>query len=264
MKKKKASSKPFWKRAKQSRGSIGSGNIYIVAILGAMGFVGFALVGGGIPETRPNQLNSPVIILTPKPNKAQDNLQLQTFGYITPIPTPAVAASLCQNGNINNEPEILVYPNEKTTTVTVPSGGQVKVWVNDEGAPFISQNEQVDLSTGRIITPGDRTTKAPDNYLWEPALYISPETAESGGQPHFPNAIKGQFSNTPGIKSPGIKGPAYDPLPAGAIALAEDYTAEFIWDVSSLALSPGSYQAEFVIHDGDRDRGVGCYTLQIQ
>jgi hypothetical protein len=264
MKKKKTPPKPFWKHTKKNRGSMGSGNIYIVAILATMAFVGFALVGGGLPETTTKLPNSPVIILTPKPNSAKDNLQLQTFGYITPIPTPVVAASLCKDGNINNEPEILVYPNEQTTTVTVPSGGQVKVWVNDEGAPFISQNEQVNLSTGQVISPGDRAAKAPDNYLWEPALYISPATAESGGEPHFPTAVKGQFSNTPGVKSQGITGAAYDPLPTGAIALAEDYTAEFIWDVSSLGLTPGSYQAEFVIHDGDRDRGVGCYTLQIQ
>jgi hypothetical protein len=264
MKKKKSSSKSLWKNAKKSHGGIGSGNIYIVAILATMGFVGFALVGGGLPETRTTAPNSPVIILTPKPDGAKNNLQLQTFGYITPLPTPAAAASLCQNGNINNEPEILVYPNEQTPTITVASGGQVKVWVNDEGAPFISQNEQVDLSTGQIITPGDRGAKAPDNYLWEPALYVSPATAESGGQPHFPTAVKGQFSNTPGVRSPGVKGAPIDPVPSGAIAQVEDYTAEYIWDVSSLGLSAGSYQAEFVIHDGDRDRGVGCYTLQVQ
>jgi hypothetical protein len=45
--------------------------------------------------------------------------------------------------------------------------------------------------------------------------------------------------------------------------LFQPYTAEFIWDVNSLGLKPGQYLAEFVIHDGDRDRGVGCVAITI-
>jgi hypothetical protein len=53
-----------------------------------------------------------------------------------------------------------------------------------------------------------------------------------------------------------------DPAPAGT-KLSERYTTEDIWDVSALGLKPGTYSAEFVIHDGDRDRAIGCVTITI-
>jgi hypothetical protein len=170
---------------------------------------------------------------------------------------------LCTNDAVNNEPDILVgYA--PANGQTVGANGQIKVWVNDEAAPKIAPNEQIDPNTGAILTPGDRTAKADDGYLWEPALYIAPQTAESGGAPHFPTAIKGSYNNQPQIpKSSGTLVAGMDPVPAGA-TLDERYTAEDIWDVSSLGLGPGTYTAEFVIHDGDTDRAVGCVTIVIQ
>jgi hypothetical protein len=175
---------------------------------------------------------------------------------VLPPPPP-----LCTAGGANNEPGILVgYAPANNQSVGV--GGQIKVWVNDEGAPIIAPNEQVNATTGMITTPGDRTAKAADGYLWEPALYIAPQSAENGGTPHFPTAIKGDYNNTT-IKGPGTHVPGMDPAPPGSMPLQQQYTAEFIWDVSSLGLAPGNYLAEFVIHDGDRDRGVGCVAITI-
>jgi hypothetical protein len=163
---------------------------------------------------------------------------------------------------VNNEPDILVgYA--PANGQSVGANGQIKVWVNDEAAPKIAPNEQIDANTGAITTPGDRSAKAADGYLWEPALYIAPQTAENGGTPHFPTAIKGYYNNQPQLKVAGTLVPGMDPPPAGS-TLAEKYTGEDIWDVSSLGLGPGTYMAEFVIHDGDRDRGVGCVTIVIQ
>ena len=167
---------------------------------------------------------------------------------------------LCKAGGVNNEPKILVgYA--PASGQTVGATGQIKVWVNDEGAPIIAPGEIVDPTTGAITSPGDRTAKAADGYLWEPALYIAPETAESGGTPHFPTAIKGSYNNTT-IKGAGSLVAGMDPPPPGSV-LADRYTGEDIWNVSSLGLGPGTYFAEFVIHDGDRDRGVGCVTIVI-
>ena len=162
---------------------------------------------------------------------------------------------------MNNEPEILVgyYPGQGQT---VGATGQIIVWVNDEGAPKIAPNEIVDATTGRITTPGDRTALADDGYLWEPALYIAPQTAENGGAPHFPDVIKGDYNNQPS-KGKGTNVPGMDTPPPGS-NLSEHYTAEYIWDVSTLGLTPGTYFAQFVIHDGDDDRGVGCVNIVIQ
>jgi hypothetical protein len=174
---------------------------------------------------------------------------------------------LCSDEKINNEPEILAaYSPDNGQSVS--SGGQIKVWVNDEHPAIISAGEQVDPMSGLITAPGDRTAKAPDGYLWEPALYIAPDTAENGGTPHFPQYILGWYNANPpppGTRVPSggnMQVPGMDPVPPGT-KLSETYTTEYIWSVFDLGLAPGTYTAEFVIHDGDRDRGVGCVTIVI-
>jgi len=163
----------------------------------------------------------------------------------------------CNDPTVNTEPNILVgyVP---ANGQSVGNNGQIKVWVNDERAPFVAPGEQIDPTTGAITMAGDRTAKAPDNYLWEPTLYIN-------GHAFFPTAIKGPYNNHP----PTYQGASYptdapiDPVPPGAIAF-QTYTGEDVWDVSSLGLSPGTYAAEFVVHDGDRERAVGCISIVIQ
>jgi hypothetical protein len=155
----------------------------------------------------------------------------------------------------------------------VSQGGQNQVWVNDEWPELIAPNEEIDATTGAVLTPGDREAKAPDGYLWEPALYIAPLTAESGGPPHFPQYIKGWYNNVPpanGVKPKGGKmaqalgssGASVDAAPAG-VSLREKYTTELVWNVDALGLGPGTYSGEFVIGDGDLDRAVGCVTIVI-
>jgi hypothetical protein len=92
---------------------------------------------------------------------------------------------LCTDESVSNEPEILAAYSPANGK-SVSENGQIKVWINDERAAIIAPNEQIDSMTGLITAPGDRTAKAPDGYLWEPALYIAPQTAENGGTPHFP------------------------------------------------------------------------------
>lgn len=190
----------------------------------------------------------------PVPSLGADAGPASPQGPLPPLP------ALCTAGGANNEAKILVgYA--PASGETVGANGQIKVWVNDEGAPIIAPGEQIDPATGAITTPGDRTAKASDGYLWEPALYIAPDTAENGGTPHFPTAIRGSYNATT-KKGGGTLVPGMDPPPAGS-SLSQSYTGEDIWDVSSLGLAPGTYIGEFVIHDGDKDRGVGCVTIVI-
>jgi hypothetical protein len=182
---------------------------------------------------------------------------------VAPMAPPVMAPALCNNPAVNTEGQILVGYFPPLGTL-VGAGQQIKVWVTDENPPFIAPNEQTDHTTGQVITPGDRTAVAADGYKWEPALYIAPSTAEDGGTAIYPNYMRGDYCNTPPtrciVKGPG---PAIEPAPAGSGGLLQ-YTAEFIWDVSALNLTPGQYIAEFVIHDGDRDRGVGCVNIQLK
>jgi hypothetical protein len=112
--------------------------------------------------------------------------------------------------------------------------------------------------------------KSHDGYHYEPALYIAPRTAKSGGTPHFPHWIKGWYNNAPPATKPkgknlmlGTQGAPVDMAPAGT-SLREKYTTELIWEVSELGLAPGSYSAEFVIGDGDYDRAVGCVMIVVE
>jgi hypothetical protein len=202
----------------------------------------------------------------PPKTSCEDN----EFGCGNDGGTPPMPA-LCSDESVNNEPEILVGYSPAMGE-SVAQDGQIKVWVNDERPEIIAGNEQIDAMTGMIITPGDRTVKAADGYLWEPALYIAPQTAESGGTPHFPQFIKGWYNNMPpanggargGGRTPvmGTQVPGMDPVPPG-MKLSEKYSTEIIWDVQALGLPPGTYIGEFVIHDGDRDRAIGCVTITI-
>jgi len=260
-KKKKISAK------KMQRGTVG--NFFVYGVVALLIVLAVTAVGGLPPESFPNS-GQVVNIITPTPGPDYNNLQLKTFGY-------TVVPSLCKIGGVNNEQTILVgySPLEGQSVGTT---GQIKVWVNDEGPPFISPGEIVDASSGAVLKPGDRTAKASDGYYYEPALYISPDTAETGGHAHFPDYIKGQFNNSPQTfeSNPDnpviVNGPAIDPIPNGGKPIGPNpngdkpnlYTAEDIWNISGLGLTTGTYEAEFLVHDGDHDRGVGCVSIVIQ
>jgi hypothetical protein len=189
------------------------------------------------------------------------------------VPSLPPAPKLCTDPTVSTEPQIIAGYSPSGTE-TVGSNGQIKVWVTDECPPFIATGETVDANTGMITMPGARTGVATDNYLNEPALYIAPQSADNGGTPHFPNYVKGDYNNMPfnfnsnplaflSCSSNDKKGPAYDPPPAGAAMLNQAFNAEFVWDVNKLGLAPGSYIAEFSIHDGDRERAIGCVNIVI-
>jgi hypothetical protein len=171
----------------------------------------------------------------------------------------------CTDPTVNNEGEILVGY-EPGPGQSVSSCGQVKVWVNDEFAPFIAPNEQVDPTTGQVIAPGDRNAIAPDGLLYEPALYIGSST------PIFPVFIKGFFNNDPqhftrvkGMPSNTISGAMGAPIdtPPPGTSLSQQYADEYIWDLCPLHLAPGTYTGVFVVADGDRNRAVGCVTIVV-
>lgn len=251
----------------------GIGNYFIVGVLALLLVLGFMAVGG-LPSQNSSETGQQVNVINPTPGPAHSDLQLKTFGYVTIVPTStAPEGSICQT-TVNSDPSIILtyLP---TAGQTVSATGQIKVWVNDAGAPFISTGEQVNPTTGAVTTIGDRAAKAADGYLLEPGLYIAPETVENDGQPHFPDFIKGQFNNT-GLLGNVTNGPEYDPLPPGSPQPGEvnpnglgfnRYVAEYIWNVQNLGLATGTYQAEFLIYGGtggDKDRAAICVTLIVQ
>jgi hypothetical protein len=286
------------------KGVANTGTIFIVLFLLVIITSAFMMIGGQLPGMRAsNPSGQQIIIITPTPQEKKDSLQLLTFYGITPTPLPTSAPSTthgCQGAQFNTEPEILVG-SDPGPGGTANTAGTIRVWVNDEGAPYIAPNEVVDAATGNITTPGDRTavdtgTDGDGNYLWEPTLYVIPadttavnntfcNAKTSGCTPHFPNIIKGQYSTADTYSSSshfGLSigsektsvavddytnfenGPNYlstSPIPMGQ--LYEEFTDEYIWNVSSLGLQAGTYQAQFVIHDGDRNLAIDCLNIKI-
>ncbi|HSX09056.1 MAG TPA: hypothetical protein VLF93_02810 [Candidatus Saccharimonadales bacterium] len=258
---------------KIQRGAVG--NFFVFGVL-ALLIVAAITAVGGLPPDKFSNSGTLVNIVTPTQAPNHNTLQLQTFGYTTiaPTPTPPPEEGLCKEGGDNDEPWIIAGYSPSLGQ-TVGATGQIKVWVNDELVPFIAPGQQVNNSTGAVVAnTGNLTAKAPDNYLWEPSLYIAPHTEESGGSPHFPDFIKGTYNNNPpSSTTQGTQGATADPIPNGTVptqpqgsfgSFFGNFTSEYIWNVSELGLSTGTYQAEFVIHDGDVNLGVGCVSIQIQ
>lgn len=258
---------------KLQRGTIG--NFFVFGVLALLVILGITAVGGLPSNTVPTN-GTAVMVITPTQNPTHNTLQLQTFGYVTVAPTPTMAAlgttALCQPGGLNYEPEI-ISATSPAEGQSVSSTSTITVWVDDEGAPMIAPGETTD-SKGLIVNKGNQSALAPDNYLYEPALYLDSATAESAGSPHFPDYVKGQVNNNPSkpIMTTDITAAvAIDNPPAGAQTggcfssnFFKCYKAEYIWNVSSLGLTSGTHRAEFVIHDGDSNRGVGCINFQVQ
>jgi hypothetical protein len=118
-------------------------------------------------------------------------------------------------------------------------------------------------------------------------------------KPHYPDIIKGVVDNQPSNSSFGglggndIAGPQIDAdytkyengpgttaggggsffgsgssntcggLQSATGSVLLTCTSEYIWTVSALGLTAGTYDAQYVIHDGDRNIGIGCVTITI-
>lgn len=82
-----------------SRGSTVAGNNILIAMLLLMVTIGFLLVGGVMPGMMgKNTSGTSFQIVQRPPERAQDSLQMQTFGGVTntpvpPSPTPTPCAS---------------------------------------------------------------------------------------------------------------------------------------------------------------------------
>ena len=194
---------------------------------------------------------------------------------------------MCDDPFANSEPEILAAYSHAPGE-SVAANGQIKVWITDELPPYIAEGEQIDETTGRIVVPGDLAGLNFDGYLNEPTLYLTSATT-SMATGFYPQWVMGDYNNMPSAGPDITKlfggtvphGPAPEPLPASATGvLPQTYNSEFIWEVSEggtgevevfefiwevseMQLEPGSYSAEFVVHDGDLDRAVGCIAIDI-
>ncbi|HVF69608.1 MAG TPA: hypothetical protein VNA13_03520 [Xanthomonadales bacterium] len=266
------------------KGGLGTGTLYLILLMILIGFAGIQLTNGLVPTRLPKNTGTAV---TPKlettyPDPGKKRLQLYTFGYTTAAPTapPVPQGNLCAGDAFNEEPDIFRGSVPPAGGV-VTAGGQIKVWIDDGNGGSMAPGEKVDPTTGRITTPGDRTSsdgKGANYYLWEPAIYLTKLTspsqpgpysgdAENGGTPNFPIAIKGEVSYGDGGNKNGfVKGlPPIDPVEniRGGRSGHGGSIGQYIWDVNSLGLSTGYYRVQIVTHDGDGDLAIDCSTIQI-
>lgn len=285
-------SKKKLKRKKTSlrKGAIGSGMMFVMILVLIAGAVAFTLIGGQLPQLDNNKIGNTVVVVTPAAKTAQKKLQLYTFLGMTITPTIPPGNTIgCDDAGFNLEDEILWGSDPGPGKVA--SSGKIRVWVTDEGNPKISDGEKVDPTTGAITKVGDRGEKdtgtdGEGKYLWEPTIYTklavgAPPTEPfcdatpakaATCTPRFPDFIKGDYNPDPKPPDDMVKkhmNPVIDsdykdfrngPKPPKKL---DDQTAEFIWDVTKFQLTPGTYWAQFVIHDGDDNVGISCITVQI-
>lgn len=212
------------------------------------------ILTGPTPESAPTPVGTEVQIDKPKANKKEDRLQLYTFTAATITPP---ADSLCKKGEDNTNPDLIIAHSPAHGTA-VRKDGQIKIWTNDTAPLKIAPNEKIVRSSGQIATPGDRTARAPDGYLWEPALYIFPNTVDAGGRAFFPTFIRGSYDNGEVKVSYGS-----DQVPPAVIYKDKGRSAQIIWNVQDLGLVPGSYQLQFVVHDGNAGRAISCIAIRV-
>jgi len=231
---------------------INTGALYIIFIM--LTIIGFAYITSGPTPSKTPILIGPEVVLTNKTNStAKANLQLYNFNGVTITPP---ASSLCRKGGANVHPDALVaYLPDQATAVSTT--GQIKLWVSDTLQPYISPGELINRSSGAVKKPGDRTATAPNTYLWEPQLYIFPQTVENNGKEYFPSFVQGDYNN-------GASGVSYgsDILPTSSLKLS-NYTIELVWNVKDIGLTDGEYKIEFVAQDGHAQLGVKCMTLRV-
>ncbi len=236
----------------KQQGRINTGMLYIMIILFML--IGISYVATGpTPTQSPLGIGTEVAINNAAQKNAQSNLQLLSFtgAVITPP-----AGSICRRGGVNNRPEIILAYSPAHGKA-VRSDGQIKVWAQDNKPLFIAPNERIGRNSGAIVKPGDRTLTAPDGLIWEPQLYVFPQTVDNNGKPYFPNNIKGHYNNGEVRVAYGM-----EKLPPGVIA-KDKYVAQYTWNVKDVGLVPGAYQLQFVIHDGGQGRAIGCIAIRV-
>lgn len=231
---------------------INTGALYIIVILVLLAGAAF-IVTGPVPKQTGTQTGTEVMAKDSKAPKSQSNLQLLTFGGATITPP---AGSICQKGGKNTHPEIIIGYSPAHAKA-VPIDGRIKVWLSDTKPLLIAPAEKVARNTGIILEPGDRQATAPDELLWEPAIYIFPDTVDRGGKPYFPVTIKGHYNNGSVRVSYGMDQIPYD------LKNAKPFIVEYAWNVKDLGLKPGAYQLQFSLHDGNEGRAIGCISIRV-
>lgn len=231
---------------------INTGSLYIIFIIFIL--IGLAYIISGPTPSQAPLLTGPEVAVNQKAfNKTHSVLQLYNFNGATLTPP---VTSLCKKGGANVHPEALIaYTPQQASAVS--TDGQISLWVSDTQPPYVAPNERVSRSTGIVEIPGALTARAPDGYLWEPQLYIFPQTVEKGGKYYFPNFVRGSFTNgTPQVSD------NTDILPINSLPKS-DQTVEFLWNVKNIGLTDGEYKIEFVAHDGHQRLGVRCISLRV-
>ena len=232
---------------------VNTGALYIIFIMLAL--FGFAYIASGPTPSQTPILTGPEVVLTNgSNNNAKANLQLYNFEGVTITPP---ITSLCTKGGANKHPEALIaYTPYQSQAVS--SQGQIRLWVSDTKPPYISPNEVITKADGSVKTPGIRDAPAPNGYLWEPQLYVFPQTVDVNGKPYFPSFVHGEYNNVTMI---GISYGA-DITPPNALPTGP-FTVEFVWNVSDIGLTDGEYEIEFVAQDGNQQLGVRCINIRV-
>jgi len=253
--------------------------VFIFAILG----IG-VLVTTNITRINPPPPGAEPTVANPLPTESRDeaSIKLGTFEPLLPTTIPSQQANICSAATLTFDDEGASSSDSNIFIALDPPNGQlvgstgdIRAWVSDEAGGGMPTSAGVD-SSGRITKHSDPIIdKDSHGYPWEPAIYITLITPqnqngpfsgdkENGGTPTFVTAVKGKVTSA--RDSPWLQIPTYsDPLPWRIGNRIGDgvHIAEFIWNVASLGLAPGTYRVQVAVHDGDSHLAVECTTIII-
>jgi len=173
-------------------------------------------MGNGIPSTVPPKPGQEVVIISPTPGEAKNNLQLYALEGATitptspPLPTsPPPTTNIAECGNtINHRTEMgILYAFEVSSSPASGNTPAIKVFYQDEwpltlGKGNISQMKQQPADHVSNPNVGDKTAKDSSGLPYFPAVYLTDVTtnktdtsgdAEKGGIGNAPSDVYGNW-----------------------------------------------------------------------
>lgn len=155
---------------------------FVVIVMLLVAAMAFMLIGGQFPQLDNSKVGSPVVIVTPVPGTAQNNLQLITFLGLTVTPAPMQIPTIFLG---NPSPTYNIIPTSGTTP-TIPMNTPTSPPVAVSCTYYVAKNGK-DTNSGTESQPwltiqkGASTAIAGNTVCVKPGTYYEKVTVQNSG-----------------------------------------------------------------------------------
>ncbi|OGK08801.1 hypothetical protein A2767_02730 [Candidatus Roizmanbacteria bacterium RIFCSPHIGHO2_01_FULL_35_10] len=261
-----------------------SPTVVLLALFIGLGAVGVVVTNNvrTNPTPPPTTIQPTSTLNVPDTGNPEDTSMKQgTFTFDQPTKIPQTP-SICTGSNLvyddegaSNKKSNIFVALDPPTGQRVGANGQIRAWVNDEAGGRVPSSVEVDSNGNVTRHSNPAVEKDSHGYPFEASIYLTRITAanlngpfagdkENGGTPVLATAVKGMAR---GEQQGSFRTlPVHDDPSTYRIAsrVGEgNKVAEYIWNVASLNLSPGTFRVQVALHDGDSDLAIECTTIVI-